>query len=405
MTTARSLRAGLLVLIACVTAAGTARAQTAADLFDPNALQEVRLFINSRDYKLLQQNFQLNTYYTADLLWRGMRVRNVAVRSRGVGSRSGTKIGLRVDFNRYSKGQTFLGLNSLILDNMLQDASFIGEPLALGFFARMGMPTPRASYARVYINNTFQGLYSIVESVDTPFLQRTLNESGGYLFGYQYWTAWHAEDLGDDYQPYKQFFEPETRQLESDSALFGPIREMIREINAPVDAVWRERVEQYIDLPLLVRHVAIETFLSEFDGFLGVDGMNNFFLYRPEGSTVHRLIPWDKDSAFNDSRSSVLARVDENVLFRSVLSFPDLFALYLDTLAECAAVALDGEWMLAEADRLAALAIEPAESDPRKPHSNEEVRETMERVRQFVRERPAFVLEEVARLRAARDER
>jgi spore coat protein CotH len=399
MKTARTLRVAILVLLVGMMGAQPAGAQTTTDLFDPNGLQEIRLFINSRDYKLLQQNYLLNTYYTADLLWRGLRVRNVAVRSRGVGSRSGTKIGLRVDFNRYSSKQKFLGLNSLILDNMLQDASFIGEPLALSFFARMGMPTPRTSYARVFINNTFQGLYSVVESVDTPFLQRTLNESGGYLFGYQYWTAWHGEDLGDDYQPYKQFFEPETRQLESDNALYGPIREMIREVNAPVDAVWRERVEQYIDLPMLVRHVAIETFLSEFDGFLGVDGMNNFFLYRPQGSNVHRLIPWDKDASFNDSRSSVLARVDENVLFRNVLTFPDLFALYLDTLAECAAVATDGEWMLAEAERLSALAIGPADSDPLKPHSNEGVREAMDRVRQFVRERPAFVLEEVARLR------
>lgn len=54
-------------------------------------------------------------------------MRNAGIRSRGRGSRSGTKPGLRVDFDRYASDQTFLGLKSFILDNLTQDPSGVHE--------------------------------------------------------------------------------------------------------------------------------------------------------------------------------------------------------------------------------------------------------------------------------------
>jgi spore coat protein CotH len=159
-------------LTAVVLTPAVAQGQTAADLFNPDVVQEIRLSINSRDNQQLHEHYQENTYYTADLSWQNLSVRNVAVRSRGTGSRNPVKIGLRVDFDRYTTGQTFLGLRSLILDNNWQDPSLLAERTAMAFFERLGEPAPRESYCRLYINNVFQGLYSIVESVDGPFLAR-----------------------------------------------------------------------------------------------------------------------------------------------------------------------------------------------------------------------------------------
>src|SRR5262245_24042056 len=311
----------VFVLMAVVLNPARVQGQTTADLFNPDVVQEVRLSINSRDNRELHEHYQENTYYTADLSWQGMRARNVGVRSRGTGSRNPIKIGLRVDFDRYTTGQTFLGLRSLILDNNWQDPSLLAERTAMAFFERLGEPAPRESYCRLYINNEYQGLYSIVESVDTPFLARVFDSDQGYLFRFDYQREWRGEYLGDDLAAYKPFFEPETHELESDAVLYAPIRDLFREANAPQDAVWRERVEQFIDLRQLVRHVAIESFLSEDDGFIGAYGMNNFFLYRPSGSTVHRIIPWDKDNTFADGARSIFARTDENVLFKQALGY------------------------------------------------------------------------------------
>ena len=51
-------------------------------------LQELRLTINTRDSALLHERYSDDTYYTADLQWRNIRVRNAGVRSRGGASRN-----------------------------------------------------------------------------------------------------------------------------------------------------------------------------------------------------------------------------------------------------------------------------------------------------------------------------
>ena len=117
------------------------------------------------------------------------------------------------------------------------------EHLAWGLFARMGQAAPRQSFCRLYINNEYDGLYTVVESVDREFLQRTSGESDGYLFSYQLREPYYGGDLGDDFNEYRSRFEPQTHELASNAELYLPVRELLREVNQPDDAVWRERVE------------------------------------------------------------------------------------------------------------------------------------------------------------------
>lgn len=379
--------------------AGVASAQTADDLFDPFTLHEIRLFINSRDLQQLRRNFELNTYYTADLLWRGLRVRNVAVRSRGTGSRNGTKIGLLVDVDRYSSSQRFLGLTSLVLDNLWQDPSFMREQLAMAIFRRMGQPAPRTSFARLFINNQYEGLYAITEAVDDTFLERSFGERGGYSFEYHWVRPFYGELPGDDLGAYKPLFEPQNHTLEPDATLYGPIRSLLTEVNAGLDPVWRERVGTWLDLEQFVTQTAIENFVAELDGLLGYEGMNNFYLYRSGGSSRHRVIPWDRDNAFQSIDSSIFLRTDDNVILRRAFAFDDLRALYLDVLEACARAVTEEEWLVSEIERLLPVIEAAALEDQKKPFSNEHFAEQIEFLRAFARERPAFVLREVARAR------
>ena len=99
----RSTTPLLLILLPILGLAAPAAAQTSDELFDVTTLQEVRLTMSSRDLDTLRTWYGDNTYYPADLQWRGVKVRNIGLRSRGSGSRSGTKLGLQLDFNRTPK--------------------------------------------------------------------------------------------------------------------------------------------------------------------------------------------------------------------------------------------------------------------------------------------------------------
>jgi spore coat protein CotH len=395
----RVIAVGSMVACLLTCAAASADAQSADDLFDRNAVQEIRLSINSRDLQKLRENYGADTYYIADFEWRAMRVRNVAIRSRGGASRNPSKPGLRVDFNRYTSGQRFLGMNALVLDNMWQDGSFLAESTAFAFFERMGQAAPRTAFCRLFINNVYHGLYAIVESVNADFVKRFYGKDVGYLFSYQYQDPYYGEYLGDALTPYKKMFEAQTHELDAATIIYSPLRDLFREVNHAQDSVWRDRVEEYLDLPQFVTHAAIEVFLAENDGVLGASGMNNFYLYRPAGSKRHRLFPWDKDSAFANPQFDLLTRADENALFRGAMAYADLRALYWEVLEACARTAAEDGWLEAEITRAAALVDESVRADTRKPFSTDEFEGAITLLQDFARKRSDFVLREIDKLR------
>ena len=181
--------------------------------------------------------------------------------------------------------------------------------------------------------------------MDRDFLQRTSDESDGYLFSFQLTEPDYGGDLGEDFAEYRRRFEPQTHELASDSELYLPVRELLREVNQPDDPVWRERVESYVDLAQFVTQAAIENYLAEDDGLLGVTGMNNFYLYRPRGTNRHRFIPWDKDGSFLLPGYSIVQRTEENILFRRAFGYGDLRALYLQVIEAAAQASSEDNWM------------------------------------------------------------
>jgi hypothetical protein len=282
-----------------------------------------------------------------------------------------------------------------VLDNLWQDPSMIKEHVAMAFFNRVGQAAPRESFARVYINRVYHGVYAIVEAIDATFLSRVSGGADDYLFEYHLLTTpFHGEYLGEDIGPYRARFEARTHRMEPDTVLYGPIRDLFSEANQD-DSLWRERVDAYLDLDQFVRQAAIETFLSELDGLLGFWGMNNFYLWRQAGSTRHRVLPWDKDQTFTDITSDILLRANDNELFRRAIAIERPRQLYLETLAECARAATRDGWLAAEVARALALVGAATHDDSLKPYTNDEFAAAAAFMVQFADERSGFVLSRI----------
>src|SRR5207302_4371954 len=128
-------------------------AQTAADFFDTNTLQEIRLEIHPNDWALLKQNFLDNTFYACDFHWiykgKDITLPEIAIRSRGQASRSGVKPSLKIEFDRYESKQSFLGLKNVVLRANTQDASMMHERVSMEFFGQMGLRVSSAQLTKV----------------------------------------------------------------------------------------------------------------------------------------------------------------------------------------------------------------------------------------------------------------
>jgi hypothetical protein len=318
-----------------------------------------------------------------------------------------------VDFDRYSTSQEFLGLKSIVLDNHTQDPSMLAERVAMRFSNEMGIPAPRVVHARLFVNNAYVGLYTIVESIDKRFLKRVFDENDGFLFEFKYAAPYGFEYLGPTLEPYAEFFEPKTHELDSMFDLFDPIRELVKTANEAQDALFVPSTSRYLDLRDFVTYVAVENFMADNDGMVGAWGMNNFYLYRFEGKTLSRVLPWDKDSALQGVDYDVWTRVDSNVIMRRALEVPELRQAYLDALKRCAELAArppdpvtpDGTgespaedaasgpgWLEREVAFVVNQIREAALEDDRKPFDNDRFEEEIAKKLEFARGRAAFVL-------------
>jgi hypothetical protein len=390
-----------------------AQAPDPADaFFNDSVVHEIRLSVNTKDLALLKEHWQDKTYYPADFRWNNQVVRNVGIRSRGQGSRRPNKLSLRVDMNRYTDGQTFLGLRSFILRNTSQDPSYMRERLAMFFFRRLGIPAVREAHARVFINNQYTGLFTIVESPDTDYLRKNLSENTGRLYEYHFdnetvnagASPFVFQFLGSDPKLYVPLpFQPQTFEDDPQGDVIARWTQAVSDVGNPD---WRTNVSSFVDLPLFIRHLAIENFLAEEDGLTGDYGPNNFYLYRFTNTTRFQFLPWDKSNAFFDVFFSIFRNIrngpedHRNLLAVRALDEPDLLQLYLDTMLECADLAAQGAGpdqpglleaeVIRESDQIRSAAIEDTFI-----FTPEQFEQAVLDLRAFARDRSGFVRAQV----------
>jgi len=397
------LRYAVVIFTVVLACAVPASAQSSDDLFNPDVLQRIDLWLNSADWEKLKANFQENTYYPAQLNWNGITVENVGIRSRGLGSRRGTKPGLRVDMDHYSTGQHFLGLKSFVLDNLSQDPSGIRETVTMRFFTRLGIPAPRETFCRLYVRGVYVGLYGLVESVDKTMMGRVFGEingnlqNDGYLFEYNYvlGSPWRFNYEGSDLAPYKTRFDIKTNESHGDVKIWGPIEELVRLVNNTDVSQWDAIVGARVDLPEFVRYIAAQNFTAQNDGFNGYDGMNNFFFYRLEDSTKNVFIAWDEDVGFLQPDFGITTRLDENVLTRKTLSVSTYASQYFSALLEAADNASD--WMRGEMQRQFDMINDAMIADPVKLWTVDEYQAEKVKLLAFPDARITYVRCEVAK--------
>ena len=379
---------------------------TGADaLFDDNTLQEIRLSINARDWQTLKDNYLDNTYYPTDFRWRDQALRNVGIRSRGTGSRSGIKPGLRIDFDRYTTDQKFLGLKSFVLRNNTQDASNMHERVSMLLFRRLNLPAPREVHTKMFVNDVYAGLFTIVESVDKDFLKRNFGADTGYLYKYDHpadGTPYRFEDKGSDPALYVPLpFKPETHETDPRPEF---VAQLVQTANQSSSATFKSAMGEYLNLQQFLRHVAVEIFVGDYDGFLGNYGINNFYINRLDNQKLFTLIAWDKSEAFKAGpESSVLHNINDvpeaqlNRLMTRVLSFNDLYNNFLDALLECARTASEltpGDsrgWMEREVQKEYAQIRDAARADTEKPYSNDSFEQAVLAFTDFAQRRSGIV--------------
>jgi len=323
------LAVGVLAATALLAGAAPARAagpppvkKWPADLYGLTNLWEVHLSISAADWKKMQPTrggfggprqplpegrvarggfgFDFD-YVRADLVIGNTTLKDVAVRFKGNSTymmmERSLKRPLKVDLDKNVAGQTFLGSAKLVLNNNVMDATCAREALAYAVYRAAGVPAPRTAFAFVRLSVPGQydrelvGLYTLIESVERPFLEDRFGSAKGLLLKPE--GTGPLSYLGPDWKRYQERYRPKTKASEKAKKKLIALTHLVHHADAER---FKREIGRYIDVDEFLRYIAATVVLSSVDSFIGF--AHNYYLYLSPKTDRFSIIPWDLDHSF-----------------------------------------------------------------------------------------------------------
>jgi spore coat protein CotH len=258
---------------------------------------------------------------------------DVAVRYKGNGTylraRGSEKISLKVDLNKYVKGQKLAGLTTINFQNAITDASWMVESLAYRLYRDAGALAPRTTYAQMYLtvegqDQRYLGLYTLTENVDENFADERFDTRKGAIFKPS--TQELFTDWGADWEVYNQSYDPKTDLTEAQKQRVIALGRLVSRAS---DAEFAAAIGDYVDLDSFARYFAVLAWLANSDSLLQ-NGQNFYTYLHPVTNRMH-FVAWDQDFSFGNVRNNggwtiyypwsgnnrFLARIYEVEAFRS----------------------------------------------------------------------------------------
>ena len=267
------------------------------EFYQPEKVQAVHLHISPANRRRMMESLPECVYVPACFRWRDTTLKRVAVRFKGNSSsnpRQTHKRSYLVRFDKYDDNQRFFGLRRVSFDNGVQFGSLFSEPIITEILRAEGITTHRCNYAKVYVNDQYQGVYVNVERIDKSFLTQHFPDSNGGLWKND--LGGPGGDLrfvGDDPAQYEKAFEAKNKAAKNRR----PLVEFIRRINNTPRDDFVSMLESNMDTDVFLRITSVMLLSGAFDQLTGW-GPHNFYLFNDTRQNRWHYLPWDLDVGF-----------------------------------------------------------------------------------------------------------
>jgi hypothetical protein len=224
------------------------------------------------------------------------------------------------------------------------DQSRMKEALAFAIFRAAGVPAPRTAYAELMftVPGVYQdvpgGLYTMVEDVNSRFLERALAPGTGLIMKPEglrggilsKGTSW--PDYVTALRPDRDATLPEQKRVMEFSQL----------VSQSDVALFRSKIGTYLDVDEFLRFIAVNAFIVNSDSYIG--GGHNFYVYLDSRDDKVRFIPWDQDLSMggrngNNGFDLLKPYSGDQALIYWLLDDPAVMTRYREILKELTATA------------------------------------------------------------------
>ena len=247
-----------------------------------NSTSSDLLFDSSMEFITTNQVFQIN---------------NVGIRLRGNTSLTAPKKSFKLDFNSFVPGRKFLGLEKLNLNANHNDPSLFRAAISWYIFRQMEIPSTRTSFADLYINNNFMGVYVVTEHIDDEFIKKNYEKDHGNLYKCLWPAPLHY--LGDDPESYKyesngrRAYDLKTNKFDDD---YSDLAHFISVLNSTSNDDFVCEIESVFNVADYLKILALDVLIGNWDGYSG--NKNNYYLYHDPLTDLFNYIPYDLDNTW-----------------------------------------------------------------------------------------------------------
>ncbi len=272
-------------------------------LYNDNVINTVRVTLPADSLQFILTHIYSNTYFHADFVYddgaSSDTLLNIGFRLRGNTSRNAAKKSFKISFNQFQTGRAYQGAKSLNLNSEHNDPTMVREKLFYDIWKRAGMPPRRTSFAKLYINGLYFGIYTNIEEIDKSWVQRAYSNNGGNIYKCTYPADLNY--VSNDPNYYKSLgganrvYDLQTNTVADDyTDLANLIAALNTPINAQNDSLFLQKIDTILNVETVLKAFAIDVATGNWDDYFY--NKNNFFLYKNTATRRFEMITYDTDN-------------------------------------------------------------------------------------------------------------
>lgn len=326
-------------------------------------LMTIDIEVDESTWNTMIQNARSEEYISCDITINGTKFESVGLRPKGNSSLTMVdsdteRYSFKLNFSKYINGQTCYGLDTMVLNNMISDATYMKEYISYDIMRYIGVDTPMFTYAAISVNGEYKGLYLAIEKYEQSFMERTYSTNNGQLYNVKSMDIGGGKgmnafrDVESDNQTGTNLTSATTQPSDSGTAnpsgnrsfdnmgdgiggnmgrsgggsfvytddnsdsyssifgnsVFDTADESayqrtiaaIKALNEGTD------IESYFDVDKLIRYFAAHTFVVNLDSYVS-SMQQNYYVYEQDGKIT--ILPWDYNLAFGGFQSGSASSV------------------------------------------------------------------------------------------------
>ncbi|CAM4516968.1 CotH kinase family protein [Paenibacillus xylanexedens] len=163
----------------------TAQTVGYANQINKTEVMSISIDVDEEAWKKMLDTATEEQYISANISINGTTIENVGIRPKGnsslrqvAGDDTTDRYSFKIKFDEYVKDQTWMGLDKLVVNNMISDNSYMKEYLSYDIMSYIGVDAPLFAFSDISVNGETWGLYLAVEDIDSGYLARAKNDEG-----------------------------------------------------------------------------------------------------------------------------------------------------------------------------------------------------------------------------------